>query len=1039
MFALDNIPPLDYDNSHANRINQLKKEGLIPKDIDEILYSLRIARNKAVHEGYGSFEECKVLIEMTYTLAVWFMQTYGDWSFVPEEFILPEAPPSRTEYEAIIKEKELLIEQLSQKVDQTEPIISVALPDRIKQSSSAASQIRMSEKETRYLIDEQLRKVGWDVDTIHLRYSKGTRPQKGKNLAIAEWPTDSRVGDRGYADYALFIGLKFAGIIEAKRAFIDIPSVIDYQCKDYAREIKDEHGGYLIGQWGEYKVPFLFATNGRKYLKQLETKSGIWFLDTRKPSNIPKAQQGWISPDGIYELLEKDTESANKSLEEMPYDLLRDRDGLNLREYQIRAIEAVEHAIIEGRESILLSMATGTGKTRTVLGMIYRLIKTGRFKRVLFLVDRNALGEQAQDVFKEVKIEDLLTLNQIYNMKELEDKEIDRETKIHVATVQSLVKRLLYTQEDKTLSVTDYDLIVVDEAHRGYILDKEMSEDEMLYRNQDDYISKYRTVIEYFDAVKIAMTATPALHTTQIFGKPVFEYSYRMAVIEGFLVDHDAPHTLVTKLAKEGIRYEAGETVAIYNPVTGEITNSDELEDELNFELDAFNRQVITEDFNRTVLAEIAKDLNPEGEGKTLIYAVDDSHADLIVKILKEIYEPLGVDNDAIMKITGSVGGGNRNKVLEAIKKFKNEKYPNIAVTVDLLTTGIDVPEISALVFMRRVRSRILFEQMMGRATRLCTEIGKTHFEIYDPVGVYESLEPVNTMKPVVANPHATFEDLLNGLETLSTEEQIKNQIDIIIAKIQRRKRNINHKAMAHFIDLAGGKDPTQFIEEIRQLPVAQAKEHILSYRLLFDILYEGGTDPRHAIVIADKEDQLLSHTRGYGEGLKPQDYIDEFGEFITQNVNKIAALNLVCTRPKDLTRDSLKKLKLELDRHNFTETMLNTAWKELKNEDIAADIISFIRQQAIGSALISHEQRIRSAVEKLKKNHSFSRMELDWLSRIEYYLLHESVLDQEVFDSGAFKDAGGFTRINKIFNSKLNEIIIELNDYLYDDGGKTA
>ena len=138
-------------------------------------------------------------------------------------------------------------------------------------------------------------------------------------------------------------------------------------------------------------------------------------------------------------------------------------------------------------------MATGTGKTRTILGMIYRFIKSNRFRRILFLVDRTALGEQAADVFKEVKIEDLMTLDEIYNIKGLDEKEIEKETKIHIATVQSLVKRLIYNEDGTMPSVSDYDLIVVDEAHRGYTLDKELSDDEMLYRNQEDYISKYRT------------------------------------------------------------------------------------------------------------------------------------------------------------------------------------------------------------------------------------------------------------------------------------------------------------------------------------------------------------------------------------------------------------------------------------------------------------------------------------------------------------------------------------------------------------------
>ena len=179
--------------------------------------------------------------------------------------------------------------------------------------------------------------------------------------------------------------------------------------------------------------------------------------------------------------------------------------------------------------------------------------------------------------------------------------------------------------------------------------------------------------------------------------------------------------------------------MTIYDPVTGEITNSELIDDELDFDVDSFNRQVITEPFNRAVLEEIAKNIDPESpreQGKTLIYAVNDDHADLIVSILKDIYTQYGVDNDAIMKITGSVANGNKKKIQEAIKRFKNEDYPSIVVTVDLLTTGIDVPSISTLVFMRRVKSRILFEQMLGRATRLCKEIHKTHFEIYDPVGV---------------------------------------------------------------------------------------------------------------------------------------------------------------------------------------------------------------------------------------------------------------------------------------------------------------
>ncbi len=1041
MFTYDRVP-LPYDNTAASRIDVLLREGLLTRDLGDILHALRKARNKATHENYASVEDGKVLLQMAHSLSEWFMQTYGDWQYKNQPFVMPsEVTASQTKDKEQEKRTEDELAKQAEEAAAAAP--KVSHEERKKQAARAAGNRQISEAETRYLIDEQLRKVGWEADTKSLRYSAGTRPTKGRNMAIAEWPTDSQVGHSGYADYALFMGLKLVGIIEAKAIHKDIPSVIDYQCKEYARSLRAEDAQYQIGTWEQYKVPFTFAANGRPYLEQYKTKSGIWFLDLRQPFNVPKALHGWISPTGIEELLEQDIETKNANLQQMPFDFLTDRDGLNLRPYQLNAIKAAEEAVINGKQTVLLAMATGTGKTRTVLGMIYRFLKTERFRRILFLVDRTSLGEQAQDVFKEVKLEDLMTLNDIYNIKELEDKIIEKETRIQVATVQSMVKRILYNADDTMPAVSDYDLIIVDEAHRGYILDKEMGEDELLYRDQVDYQSKYRAVIEYFDAVKIALTATPALQTTEIFGQPVFKYTYREAVIEGYLVDHDAPHELMTKLRADGIHYKTGDTVTVYDPVTGEITNSELLDDELDFDIDAFNRKVITKPFNRTVLAEIARDIDPEApkeQGKTLIYAVDDQHADMIVSILKEIYGETGVDNNAIMKITGSVGGGNKKKVQEIIKRFKNEDYPSIAVTVDLLTTGIDVPEITTLVFMRRVKSRILFEQMLGRATRLCPEIHKTHFNIYDPVGVYDSLEAVNTMKPVVSDPATSFEQLMDGLEVLGTEEQVKNQINQIIAKLQRKKRKMSESTMAHFIQLSGGLDPTQYIKQLGEEGTEAAKNRILANKELFKMLQETKTNDSRPVVISDKEDELVGHTRGYGNKDRPEDYLDAFSDYVMTNMNQIAALNIVCTRPKDLTREDLRSLRLTLDREGFTTQQLNTAITQMTNVEITADIISLIRRYAIGSVLISHEARIRRAVEKLIKAHTFSKQEMNWIKRIETYLMNESVLSIKVFDDDVrFKEQGGFSKINKVFQNQLESIVLELNTYLYDDGGNVA
>ena len=383
------------------------------------------------------------------------------------------------------------------------------------------------------------------------------------------------------------------------------------------------------------------------------------------------------------------------------------------------------------------------------------------------------------------------------------------------------------------------------------------------------------------------------------------------------------------------------------------------------------------------------------------------------------------------MKITGSIENGNPVKIKEAIRRFKNETFPNIVVTVDLLTTGIDVEEIVNLVFLRRIRSRILFEQMLGRATRLCPGIGKTHFEIYDAVGVYHALDPVSTMKPVVVNPKESFEDLIDGIDNLESDKARENQIDIIIAKILRNKSKMTEECREQFKSLSGGESPESFIDALRNMPTDQAVETVKKNRDAF--AYVRGIHQERPKFISDAKDEITSHERGYGDATRPEDYLREFHAFIDNNINEIAALNIVATRPKELTRQSLRELKLILDRNHFSETMLQTAWKQMTNEDIAADIISFIRQKSIGDALVSKEERIHSAIMKTKTSHpELSKVQLNWLERIEAYLLKEVVLNKESFEAPQFKIKGGYAAVDKAFGNKLDEIIDEINSHMY-------
>lgn len=1016
------------DNTHANRIRMLKRAGLLPHEIDNALYVLRKTRNSAVHAGADSVDEAKMLLSIAYNLAVWFMETYGDWGYIASEFVMPE-DINQSGLKSVIEEQEKKIEELSNKLAQVTTAVSgKSQKERVKQSEKVSSMMEWNEKQTRRLIDEQLRKAGWEADTVNLRYSKGIRPEKGRNIVISEWPTHSSFNKNGYADYAFFIGEKLVALMDAKKISEDVASTIDVQVKDYAKHIREEHSKYVINSWGDYQVPFLFASNGRSFLEQIRTKSGIWFLDVRKQSNQSYPIRNWFSPRDLEEKLNQDIDKANENLKAYNDSFMEDSNGLNLRDYQIKAINKTTEAIREGCKTALIAMATGTGKTRTILGLIYKMLESKRFKRILFLVDRVALGEQAMDTFKDVRLKDLLTLDEIYELKSIDDHEITMETKVSVSTVQGLLRRTVLS-DTPDLMPGAFDLIIVDEAHRGYLLDREMTEEEILYDNQEDYMSKYKQVIEYFDAVKVALTATPALHTTEIFGEPIFTYSYREAVIDGWLVDHDPPYIINTDFIENNVSFKKGETLAEYDPNTNELINGAVLQDEMNFDVSDFNKKIILPDHTRKVLEEISRYLNPESKEKTLIYAVNDQHADCIVDILREIYEPYGVSNDAIMKITGKTAGGNKKKILQVIKQFKNNQYPNIAVTVDLLTTGIDVPAICNLVFMRKVNSRILFEQMLGRATRLCPAINKNHFNIFDAVRVYEDLDSTSGMKSVSVSK--TMAELLEELFSVSREK--KQQIkDRILARLQRKNSSLTPEQRYDISEQLNGIDLKSYVHKLKSYE-EDAFIEICKKDKDFLLWVDSLRGKKKGKFYSEKEDTLKETTRGYGNTEKPQDYLDEFTKYVNENKDKIEAIRIACTKPSDMTRAQLKELKLALDKENFTESSLNEANSAVTNAHIVADIIAHVRKAVLNTPLYNHNERIESAFAQLTAAHRFNKIQLDLLAKIKTYMLHESILNKETFDAPVFRMEGGFARFNKKFGGTLIDIIREINTYIYE------
>lgn len=1100
----------DEFTTQAELLSKLQREIQLSQEIRQLFHTLRIEGNKATHQFHTKHKDAMDGLKVARALAIWFHQAIGkaDQSFKPGPFIPPVDPSlelrtlqaqievlkadlgdkaqalennqqlasliaqekeqfsvlalqmdsEARQFEALAKQKEIelqtaqkefqaQIQQLQQELkDKTSTAVSKQV-QQIKVSTQKASRsFSPNEDLTRILIDQQLCQAGWDADTQLISYAGGARPEKGKNKAIAEWPCHNQQS----ADYVLFAGLTPIAVVEAKRENVNVAGKIP-QAQRYSRgfqihadhkpawQLANQQTAWPDGEQGLFQIPFVYSCNGRPYLRQHAESCGTWFRDVRKPSNLARPLVDFHRPEGLIDLLQRDIRQAELTLHSESFGYLR------LRDYQQKAIQAVEAALEAQRQQCLLAMATGTGKTRTIIGLMYRFLKAERFKRILFLVDRTALGEQAIDVFNDATLEQNLPLSKLYNIAELGDMAAESETRIQVATVQAMVKRIF--QSDNPPGVDEFDCIIVDEAHRGYTLDQEMTEGELQVRDQNQYQSTYRLALDYFDAFKVGLTATPAKHTSDIFGKPVFTYSYREAVADDWLIDHEPPIRYETLLTQSGIHFDQGEAVSAINLSTGEVETA-QLEDELNFNVENFNKRVITESFNKVICDQLAKEIDPLGDEKTMIFCATDVHADMVKRLLDDAFKEVYGDDyneAAVRKITGA-----SDKVSQLIKQFKNEHYPSIAITVDLLTTGIDVPKICHLVFMRRVRSRILYEQMIGRATRRCDEIGKTVFKIYDPVGIYAALQDVNTMKPLVKDPNITLEQLVDELnqpasyEAPSAEPGQTHAHDVLAAISQKVMRVLRKaqkqseskpvvKAKLEQLEQQWGVPPSQLHRHLHQIGPQAAADFLQQHARILEHIAEVKQliGSEYMPIISEHEDQLMVREQSYGSYNKPEDYLQSFNDFVRQQMNQSAALSVVVNHPKDLTREQLKEVKMLLDTHQYNEVTLRTAWRNKTNQDIAASIIGYIRQAALGEALLPFEQRVALAMQTIYASRSWTPVQRKWLDRLAKQLVHEVVLDHQ-FVNHAFSGDGGAKRLNTMLDNQLDEVLSSLAGHIW-------
>lgn len=290
-------------------------------------------------------------------------------------------------------------------------------------------------------------------------------------------------------------------------------------------------------------------------------------------------------------------------------------------------------------------------------------------------------------------------------------------------------------------------------------------------------------------------------------------------------------------------------------------------------------------------------------------------------------------------------------------------------------------------------------------------------------------------MKPVVANPNTTFTQLMLEFEHIDSEERTKRQIEQIIAKLQRKRRFIDVQQEEHFKYNSDGIGSNEFINMLKEDPSPTMANRLSQFKGLWKFLDELKPSTK-VMLVSEHEDEWMGTERGYGKAIKPEDYLEKFSTFIKENQNKMAALNIVCSRPAELNRKSLRKLMITLDQEGFNARSLNAAWKDVKNEDIVADIISFIRTLAVGSSMISHEERIMRAVDKIRNMQEWNKVQLKWIDRFEKQLLNETILLVEDLNETPFDDAGGFDRLDKIFENRLGFVFNKLNKDLYSDVG---
>ncbi len=651
-------------------------------------------------------------------------------------------------------------------------------------------------------IDEMLQEAGWLVQS-----KNKVDLSAGKGIAIREYQTDV-----GPADYVLFIDRKPVGIIEAKREDEGHRlTLVEEQSSNYANaKLK-----YLNND----PLPFVYESTG----------TITRFTDYRDPKPRGRNAFSFHQPATIAGWLRK-----KKSLRERLLSLPA-LDETGLRPAQIVAINNLEHSFKKNRPKALIQMATGAGKTFTAATFIYRLLKHANVKRVLFLVDTKNLGEQAeQELMTFQPNDDNRKFTELYNVQRLTSSYIANDSQVCISTIQRLYSILkgeeldesaeLENPEENTwlkkqmsrkkavpveytanLPIEQFDFIVIDECHRS------------IY-------NLWKQVLDYFDAFLIGLTATPDKRTFGFFNENIVsEYTYEQSVTDGVNVPYDV-YTIDTEISQKGGVVESGWFVDKRDKLTRKL-RWEQLDEDEHYTKNKLDKKVVNPSQIRNIIREYKRalkttiypnriDENGEYEvPKTLVFAKTDSHADDIIKIIREEFDE---GNDFCKKVTYKIDEDPKS----VLNRFRNSYYPRIAVTVDMIATGTDVKPLEVLLFMRDVKSINYFEQMKGRGTRTInndslqlvtkTANGKTHFVIVDAVGATKSKK--TDSRPLERKPSVPMKDLL-GAVTMGHQDE-----DLFLSlanRLIRLEKQITDKEKDKLLEFSRGKNLKQITKEL--------------------------------------------------------------------------------------------------------------------------------------------------------------------------------------------------------------------------------